>query len=230
MKIIVANWKMNCDFEFADKFVKEINTLDLKGTVVVCPPIALISRFHGFRYCIGAQNCFYEEKGAFTGENSPKLLKEAGCEYVILGHSERRSIFHENEDIISKKWRAAIAQKLIPIVCIGEKAEDRHNWKQAISRQLDYFLKEELSGTIFAYEPMWSIGTGVVPELAEIEDIFSFIKNLLSNNVLLLYGGSVTSKNAKHILSSKNVNGLLVGGASIKIDEFKKILAQCARL
>jgi triosephosphate isomerase len=228
MKIIVANWKMNGDFEFADKFVEEINTLDLKNTVVVCPPTVLISRFHGFRYCVGAQNCFYEEKGAFTGENSPRILKEAGCEYVIVGHSERRSIFCENEDLIFRKWHAAITWKLIPIICIGEKIEDRHDWKHAISQQLDHFLKEELSGTIFAYEPVWSIGTGVVPELSEIEDIFGFIKNLLGNDIQLLYGGSVTSKNAKHILCIENVNGLLVGGASLKIDEFKKILVQCA--
>jgi triosephosphate isomerase len=230
MKIIVANWKMNGDFEFADKFVEEINALDLKSVVVVCPPAALICRFHGFRYCVGAQNCFCEENGAFTGENSPRLLKEAGCEYVILGHSERRYILQETEDLILKKWRAVIAQKLIPIVCIGEKSEDRHNWRQTISRQLDSFLKEELGNTIFAYEPVWSIGTGVVPTIEEINVVFNFIRSLLSYKISILYGGSVTSKNAKQILSSKNVDGLLVGGASLKIDEFKKILIHTTKV
>ncbi|MDR2724203.1 MAG: triose-phosphate isomerase [Holosporaceae bacterium] len=230
MKIVVANWKMNGDFEFADKFVTEINTLDLKNTVVVCPPVALISRFHGFRYCVGAQNCFCEEKGAFTGENSPKLLKDAGCEYIILGHSERRSIFHETEDLIFRKWQAALLQKLIPIVCVGENTEDRSNWKQVIRCQLDYFLKEQLHNTIFAYEPVWSIGTGLIPTIEEIEIVFEFIHNLLGNKVHLIYGGSVNSKNAKQILNSNNVDGLLVGGASLKIDEFKRILIQTEKI
>ncbi|MDR0753251.1 MAG: triose-phosphate isomerase [Holosporaceae bacterium] len=226
MKIIVANWKMNGDFEFADKFVKEINAVDLKSTVVVCPPAALLCRFHGFRYHIGAQNCYCEEYGAYTGENSPKLLKEAGCEYVLVGHSERRHVFQETDDLIFKKWQTTIAQNLIPIVCIGEKSCDRQNWKQTISTQLNSFLKKELHGSIFAYEPVWSIGSDLVPTLDEIEAVFEFIRSLLGATVPLLYGGSVNFRNASQLLNDIHMDGLLVGRASLKIDEFKRILIQ----
>ncbi|MDR2645879.1 MAG: triose-phosphate isomerase [Holosporaceae bacterium] len=226
MKIIVANWKMNGNFEFADKFVEEINAVDSKNTIVVCPPTALLCRFHSFRYYIGAQNCYCEEYGAYTGENSPKLLKEAGCEYILIGHSERRHIFQETDDLIFKKWQAAIAQNLTPIVCIGEKSCDRHNWKQAISTQLNSFLKKDLHSSIFAYEPVWSIGTDLVPRFDEIETIFEFIRDLLRATVPLLYGGSVSSQNASQLLNYARMDGLLVGRASLKINEFKRILIQ----
>ncbi|MDR0632089.1 MAG: triose-phosphate isomerase [Holosporaceae bacterium] len=226
MKIIVANWKMNGGVDLADEFIEEINTITSPNTIVVCPPAVLISRFGNFSHRVGAQNCFCEENGAFTGENSPKLLKEAGCKYVILGHSERRSIFCEDDELIFKKWKAAVAQDLIPIVCIGEKIEDRDNWKETISRQLDFFLDDcPLGDTIFAYEPVWSIGTGLIPTEEKIETIFAFIKELLGDEAPLLYGGSVTSENAQRILACQNVDGFLVGGASLKIDEFKKIVA-----
>ncbi|MDR2781125.1 MAG: triose-phosphate isomerase [Holosporaceae bacterium] len=229
MGIIAANWKMNGDFDFADKFIKEINIVNSKHIVIVCPPTVLIGRFRDFQYSVGAQNCFYEENGAFTGENSPKLLKIAGCEYVIVGHSERRSIFHETYDMIFKKWRAVIDHNMTPIVCIGERQEERSSWKEVISDQLDLFLKNTdfLNDTTscFAYEPVWSIGTGLVPSLEEIEAILDFIKTLLGDKIPLLYGGSVNAKNAAQILSCKNVDGLLVGGASLKIDEFKTIVS-----
>jgi triosephosphate isomerase len=221
MKIIVANWKMNGSFDLTDKFIAEINLADTKNTIVVCPPAALIESFRKFRHHIGAQNCFWEENGAFTGENSPKLLKEAGCEYVILGHSERRAIFNETDEIVFKKYKAAAEQKLIPIVCIGEK--DRRHWKEVISGQLDLFIGKPLRNTIFAYEPIWSIGTGLIPTIGELEDVFEFNRKLLGNEVSLLYGGSVNSQNAKQILKCKDINGLLIGGASLKIEEFKKI-------
>ncbi|MDR0678527.1 MAG: triose-phosphate isomerase, partial [Holosporaceae bacterium] len=200
MKIIVANWKMNGDLNFANKFIEEINSVDSKNTVVVCPQTPLIGRFYNFRYYLGAQNCFYEENGAFTGENSPKLLKQMGCKYVILGHSERRSVFNEEDNLIFKKWKTALNQKLIPIVCLGEKLEDRNRWKKVVSDQLGLFLNESLGNTIFAYEPVWSIGTGIIPGEDEIVAAFEFMKNLLGQKVSLLYGGSVNSKNAQSIL------------------------------
>jgi triosephosphate isomerase len=224
MKIIVANWKMNGNFDLADEFIREINAITSTNTIVVCPPAVLIARFSNFRHCVGAQNSFCEENGAFTGENSPKLLKEAGCKYVILGHSERRSIFCETDELIFRKWKAAVAQNLVPIVCIGEKVEDRANWKETISRQLDFFLNYCQPGdTIFAYEPIWSIGTGLIPTEEKIGDVSAFIKELLGSKTPLLYGGSVTSENAQRISLCQNIDGLLIGGASLKIDEFKKI-------
>ncbi|MDR1334561.1 MAG: triose-phosphate isomerase [Holosporaceae bacterium] len=225
MAIIVANWKMNGNFDFAANFIKEINGIDSRNTIVVCPPAALISSFRNFRHHVGAQNCFHEEKGAFTGENSALLLKEAGCEYVIIGHSERRSIFQEGDDIVFKKWRAILACHMIPIVCIGEKLENRDNWKKVIADQLNLFLNDAAlanATSCFAYEPVWSIGTGLTPSPEEIETIFAFIRDLIGDKPLL-YGGSVSAKNSAQILSCKNVDGLLIGGASLKIDEFKNI-------
>jgi triosephosphate isomerase len=225
MAIIVANWKMNGNHNFAENFIKEINEINSRNTIVACPPAALISSFRNFRHHLGAQNCFYEEKGAFTGENSPDLLKEMGCEYIIIGHSERRSIFQESDDVVFKKWHAVLRCHMIPIVCIGEKLEDRSNWKKVIAYQLNLFLNDDiLANTVscFAYEPIWSIGTGLIPSPEEIETIFAFIRDLLGDKQLL-YGGSVTAKNAAQILSCKNVDGLLIGGASLKIDEFKTI-------
>jgi triosephosphate isomerase len=230
MKIIVANWKMNGDIAFAKQFMEEINPINTSNTVVVCPPAGLIERFHEFRYHVGAQNCFHERKGAFTGENSPQLLKKIGCKYVIVGHSERRAIFHETDAIIYEKWKAATAEDLIPIVCVGEKQEDRENWQKILSDQLEKFItapSNALGWTLFAYEPVWSIGTGQIPTIAEIEDSLAFIKDTLGFpevNCSLLYGGSVNAENAAAILACKNIDGLLIGGASLKIDEFKKII------
>ncbi|MDR2067890.1 MAG: triose-phosphate isomerase [Holosporaceae bacterium] len=230
MKIIVANWKMNGSVAFAERFMEEINPINTSNVVIVCPPVGLIERFSEFRYCVGAQNCFQEQKGAFTGENSPQLLREIGCKYVIIGHSERRTIFHETDAIIYEKWKAAIAEDLIPIVCVGEKLEDHEHWQKILSDQLKQFAtapSDALRRTLFAYEPVWSIGTGQTPTIAEIEDSLAFIKNTLEfpeSDCSLLYGGSVNAENAASILAGKNVDGLLVGGASLKIDEFKKII------
>ncbi|MDR2107456.1 MAG: triose-phosphate isomerase [Holosporaceae bacterium] len=221
MKIIAANWKMNGDFEFTDRFVREINSVAPKNVIVICPPAILIGKFRDFRHQIGAQNCFWKESGAFTGENSPRLLREAGCRYVILGHSERRSIFHETDDIIFEKYKAAAANDLIPIICVGEK--DPKNREEVLERQLAPFLKEPLRKAIFAYEPVWSIGTGITPTRDETEFALEFLRNRVGD-VPLLYGGSVNGENAAGISQYKNADGLLVGGAGLKIEEFKKII------
>ncbi|GHT92787.1 triosephosphate isomerase [Alphaproteobacteria bacterium] len=261
MKIIVANWKMNGNIALVNQFVKELSELRCNNKIILCPPAALVCATQALmlslpaeRYadCIckvidesieinaspaqtvalGAQDCFYEESGAFTGEHSPKLLKELGCDYVLVGHSERRTLFHESDEIIYSKWNAAIKQSLCPIVCVGEKLEERDNWKEVISKQLKNQRdvgsdndETRVLQTIFAYEPIWSIGTGLVPSIDEIENVLDFIRHELSisQNAIVLYGGSVTSKNARTILSSDSVDGVLVGGASLKIDEFKAI-------
>lgn len=217
---------MNGDVDLADKFVDEINEVKSENEIVVCPPAALIYAFRNFRYDIGAQNCFSEEKGAFTGEISPKLLKDLGCKYVLLGHSERRTIFNESDDFIFEKWKIAIANNLIPIVCIGEKLDDRDKWKEIISIQLENYLNIDLQGTIFAYEPVWSIGTGFIPTTDEIESAMEFIKTKLGNSFKysLVYGGSVNASNSYEILSCNNIDGILVGGASLKIEEFKRMV------
>jgi triosephosphate isomerase len=214
MKTVVANWKMNGTRDLVDRFIDEINLVDSKNALVVCPPAVLIERFRAFRHSVGAQNCFCEDEGAFTGENSPKLLKEAGCEYVIVGHSERRAIFGETDELIFRKWESAVANELITIVCVGEKAEQRDRWKQTVSNQLSLFLSSSphfrnddgngslrcsavnvsapqdddngrelkntlLNKTIVAYEPVWSIGAGLIPAMEEIETVLEFIRELL---------------------------------------------------
>lgn len=225
MKIIAANWKMNGNATFANDFVSAINKIESTHTVVVCPPVALLHLFVEFKYSLGAQNCFYEEKGAFTGENSPVLLKELGCSYVLIGHSERRTLMNEDDSLVYKKWTAAARAGLTPIVCIGERAEERNDWQSVISRQVQEFISKDLSNTIFAYEPVWSIGTGVVPSIDEIEEVITFVKSKIGDNAKVLYGGSVNAKNYKEILSCEVVDGLLIGGASLKIDEFSQIIS-----
>lgn len=223
MKIIIGNWKMNGSQDFTIKFIEEINKLETMNKIIICPPAPLIPFFEKFKHKIGAQNCFYEKFGAFTGENSPYLLKELGCEYVLIGHSERRSIFDESDEIIYKKWDTAISNNLIPVVCLGEKLEERNYWKEVISAQLKPYYKENLETTIFAYEPVWSIGTGIIPTENEIHNACKFIKSIVKDSNVL-YGGSVNSKNYRQILNCKNVDGLLIGGASLKIKEFSEII------
>ncbi|GHU11828.1 triosephosphate isomerase [Alphaproteobacteria bacterium] len=253
MKIIVANWKMNGNVALVNQFMRELSDIHCNNKIIICPPAALVLAVRAFTpvdpsitlqayhahpsegreaeesvsiFMLGAQDCFYEEAGAFTGEHSPKLLKELGCDYVLLGHSERRALFHESDEIVHKKWKAAIKQSLCPIVCVGEKLEERDNWKDVISKQLESYIdNDDILNTIFAYEPIWSIGTGLVPSIEEIETVLNFIRDQLSatQDAALLYGGSVTSKNAHAILSSDSVDGVLVGGASLKVGEFKAI-------
>lgn len=229
MKFIIANWKMNGDFELVNQMMNGIERERDCCKVIVCPPAALITSFKGFEHDLGAQNCFYEEKGAFTGENSPKLLKEIGCKYVILGHSERRAIFHESDELVFKKWNAATKCGLTPIVCIGETLEERSKWKDVLAAQLSNYCADkslDLHKTIFAYEPIWSIGTGKVPSKQEIEEAIGFIKGIIGSerDYYAVYGGSVNGSNSAEILSINGLDGVLVGSASLKIGDFNAII------
>lgn len=226
MKIIVANWKMNGSKSLISEYKAAFKDLK-KNKIVVCPPQALMGEFKDFPHSLGAQDCYICDSGAFTGESSPKILKEVGCEYVILGHSERRALFLESDDFIYKKYQAALRNDLIPIICIGERKEEKGRWKEVLASQLSHYKTSDISEkTIFAYEPVWSIGTGCVPLAREIAEVLAFIKDFLKEygNFATLYGGSVNSTNSDAILSCENVDGFLVGGASLKIEEFKKIV------
>ena len=233
MKFVIANWKMNGDFELVNQMMSEIGKGRECCKVIVCPPTALITSFKGFEHYLGAQNCFYEEKGAFTGENSPKLLKDIGCKYVILGHSERRAIFQESDELVFKKWNAAIRFGLTPIICIGETLEERSRWKEVLAAQLANYCADkslDLQGTIFAYEPVWSIGTGKVPSMQEIEDAIGFIKGVIGaeRNYYVVYGGSVNGSNSAGILNIHGLDGVLVGSASLKVSDFKTIIGNAS--
>lgn len=245
-KFIVANWKMNKTANEAEEFLKEFVLLNKNrdAEIAICPTFLCLAR--AVSICkesyikIGAQNCHFEEKGAFTGEISASMLKSSGAEYVILGHSERRNYFYETDEIVNKKVKAALKNNLKPIICVGETWEERENKKEKekIKIQIDKALKdilpEKLSEITIAYEPIWAIGTGKIVSFEECEEIFEFIKNHLIStykkenveNIRLLYGGSMNEKNAKELLSVPYVDGGLIGGSSLDVAKFTDILKQ----
>lgn len=183
---------------------------------------------------VGAQDCHYEEKGSFTGNVSASMLNKVGCKYVILGHSERRAQQFESDEIVAKKVKAALGKRLTPIICVGESKEvrDQGNHLAFVRNQILHSVPQDavFETMIIAYEPIWSIGTGVVPSLEQIAEMSDFINGIFeekfasqSKAQFMLYGGSVTSLNSKKILQINNVGGLLVGGASLDAEEFIKI-------
>jgi len=245
-KVIAGNWKMNMDLHQSQKLVSEIiNGLgkDNKANVIVCPPFTSLSEvdvlLKGTQIKLGAQNLYYEENGAFTGEISADMLKSVGCEYVILGHSERRVIFNESNDLINKKIKTALAKGLKPIFCIGELLNQREKGEtmQIVSRQVEKGLEgiaaEQMKNIIIAYEPVWAIGTGKTATPEQAQEVHSFIRELVakkysssvSENIVIQYGGSVKPDNARELLSQKDIDGALVGGACLKADSFLGIIA-----
>ena len=225
MKFLVANWKMNGNVEFTENFLKTIGSIKTENKIVVCPPLPLLHKFENFSHSLGAQNCSDKESGAFTGETSPLLLKEFGCKYVIIGHSERRRIFKESNEVIFEKYKTLIELNITPIVCIGETEEERAKWREVLSIQLAKIKdRSDLSKAIIAYEPVWSIGTGKTPTVEEIDEVLSFIKETTNFKCPTLYGGSVKIKNIQDILKIPSIDGVLVGGASLKIEEFSQMI------
>ncbi len=221
--LIIANWKMNPSTPAeVKKLFKGLKELD----AVICPPFCFLEakiRPSGAKFKLGAQNCHWEEQGAFTGEISPKMLRGLGVEYVIIGHSERRIHFRETDEMINKKLKAALRFNLIPVLCIGEK--EGEDAQTVVEKQLEADLKEifedNLKKIILAYEPVWAIGTGNFCDPQKAEKVLNFIKGKMTNKVL--YGGSVNSKISKSYLEV-GFDGLLVGGASLNIEEFTGIM------
>ena len=246
--IIAGNWKMNKTITEALELVRQLS-IELKDVkdvdVVVCPVFtALYSVSHeieGSDIKLGAQNLFWEEKGAFTGEVSAQMLKDANCEYVIIGHSERRSIFKETNAYVNKKLKAALKAELIPIVCVGERLEERQQNKafDIISVQIQGALEglsaDDLNKIIIAYEPVWAIGTGQVATPEQAQEVHAFIRKLISDNfgaevaakIRIQYGGSVKAENIKTLISQPDIDGALVGGASLSPEQFLGIIKPC---
>ena len=239
-KIIIANWKMNFLFKDAKKLLNIIlkKRKALKHNLIICPSTSIISsvkKFVGNKVLLGAQNCHYENSGPFTGDDSPSVLKDIGCKYVIIGHSERRTAYFESNELIKKKIQSANKKGLNAIICIGESLSTKKQKKTEtfLSKQLnDSLPKEKINKEIIiAYEPIWSIGTGVTPKIDEISKLHSFIKKTIVKispkykNVKILYGGSVSEKNAKNFLSCNEVDGFLLGGASLKSKTLLSILS-----
>ncbi len=243
-KVIAGNWKMNMLPNEAIEYLQAFEPMvkNAEAEVILCVPYTdlfyCIMNAQGTNIKIGAQNMHYSETGAYTGEVSPKMLKVVGVEYVIIGHSERRAYYGETDEIVNKKVKAAFEYELKPIVCVGESLEQREAGKteEIITSQtrlaLEGLTPEQVKATIIAYEPIWAIGTG---KTATSEDANNSIKSIraeiakiygseVAEEVIIQYGGSVKSSNAKELFETSDIDGGLVGGASLKPDEFSKIV------
>ena len=242
-KVIAGNWKMNMLPNEAMSYIEEFTPLvkNTKNEVILCVPYtdlfySLMSA-QGTNIKIGAQNMHFAETGAYTGEVSGKMLKSIGVSYVIIGHSERREYFAETDEIVNKKLKAAFEYGLNPIVCVGEKLEQREagEAENVVTKQIELDLEgltnDQVKNTIIAYEPIWAIGTG---KTATAEDANNMIKTIrekvgamfgedIASEIIIQYGGSVKSSNAKELFTTSDIDGGLVGGASLKPDEFAKI-------
>ncbi len=246
--LIAGNWKMNTTVAEAEKLASSLrDSLDKIDGIekVLCPPIISLTTLskvlQGSSVELGAQNMYFETKGAYTGEISPVMLKGL-VEFVILGHSERRSYFAETDELVNKKVQAALDFKLKPILCVGERLEENEAGKteQVITKQLMGSLAnvEPSVDLVIAYEPIWAIGTGKAANGITAATTIKFIRDILANlwnsdmaqEVRLLYGGSVTSDNIAEFVSQPEIDGALVGGASLKADEFSSIVGQSAAI
>ena len=238
---IAANWKMNLNKNQIYDFINNIQDFKFSNDVEACifPSSIFIdyvaNLIKNSSILLGAQNCHFSEKGAFTGETSPISLKLLGCNYVLLGHSERRINNNENSNYVRKCSFSAINADLIPIICVGESLEtrDKGNALDYIKNQVHESLPENYKQAYIAYEPIWSIGTGQIPSHNEIEEIHTLIKDevkkVTNKSVKVLYGGSVNPKNAKEIMSINNVDGTLVGGASLNVKDFLAIYSSAVK-
>ena len=244
-KLIAANWKMNGSFALIESMHKVLSPL-LKKTifeVVICPPDVLLSSMNntvkGSRIAVGAQNVHSETSGAFTGETSAPLLQECGVQWCIVGHSERRILFGETDEFIRSKTETLLKHGIRPILCIGETLEHREsgNHEEVVIAQLVKGLSglavDDRKRCVLAYEPIWAIGTGktATPEQANSmhkiirKELESLASSEAAENMQIIYGGSVNAENAKTLLSQSEIDGALVGGASLKINAFPKIVA-----
>ncbi|MBD5405486.1 triose-phosphate isomerase [bacterium] len=238
-KIIAGNWKMNGlkqdSWQLTNDLLNKFESPDanLGFEMIVCPPATLLSEItamvEGSPIQTGAQNCSDKLNGAYTGEISPVMIKDIGAKFVILGHSERRSYYGETSAMVAAKAHTALEQSLTPIICVGESLEQKESGvaEAVIEEQFLTSVPDNatVDNIIIAYEPVWAIGTGKVATLQDIIDIHSKIrdvaeKKLGSRNITILYGGSVKPSNAKEVFSTEEVNGVLVGGASLKADDF----------
>lgn len=243
--LIAGNWKMNKTIGEALELVRELKASlwDLKEVeVAVAPPFTALyavgRELQGTEIRLAAQHLFWEEKGAFTGEISPSMLRDVGCQYVIVGHSERRQYFGETDETVNRRIRAALAHGLTPIFCIGETLGQREagDTLSVIERQLEGGLKGlaegELKGLVVAYEPVWAIGTGRTATPEQAQEVHRFIRQYLrkhysdavANDLRIQYGGSVTPENIKELMAEQDIDGALVGGASLKSETFSRIV------
>lgn len=243
--MVAGNWKMNNTTAEAVALAKEIvaGVPDItgRGEVVLAPSFTVLRSVYevisGSDVKLAAQNIFFEDKGAYTGEISPAMLKDAGCTYAIIGHSERRKYFHETDEGVNLKVKKCLATGLKPIICVGETEEEREAGitEFVVGIQVRKALANisDLTDVTVAYEPVWAIGTGKTATSIEAEEVHNFIRNVLgevyrdaSQDVKILYGGSVTAENFGELIAMKNINGALVGGAALKSANFLGIISR----
>lgn len=249
---VIANWKMQGSRRVCIQLVFQLArssriyaaAFETELDVVLCPPFVYLSEVAELlkannastRFKLGAQNIYYESKGAFTGEISPEMLVDIGCRYVIVGHSERRQLFLEDDARIARKFKAAYDAGLIPILCVGETQAERAAGKtfEVVSQQLEAVLEQVsvqmLAQSVIAYEPIWAIGTGLTATPEQAEAVHHLIRQWIARQdpqaadvARIIYGGSVKAENAKGLLSMLNINGALVGAASLNAEEFLSI-------
>jgi len=243
--IIAGNWKMfntiNEAVELVNGLKRNLSDVD-QVDIVVSPTYTALSDVNELlidsNIKLSAQNVYFQENGAFTGEISPHMLKDVGCTYVIIGHSERRKYFGETNETVSKKVKKALEVELLPIVCVGESLEDRESGKtfdvvrDHVEGSLDGLTADDMKNVIIAYEPVWAIGTGKTATPDQAQEVHKYIRELLknifdeevSNNTRIQYGGSVKPDNIKELMAQEDLDGALVGGASLKVDSFTDIV------
>ena len=243
-KVIAGNWKMNKDVVESAKLLEELKKTQLAAgvTAIVCPPYTSLTEaariLNGSAIKLGAQDVSINDDGAYTGEISIRMLKSAGCAYVIVGHSERRQYFKESDDVINAKAKKVLASGLIPIICVGEMLQEREGGitEKVVSTQVKGVMAgipaEDAVKVIIAYEPVWAIGTGKTASPAQAQEVHKLIRSLLTSlyssnvaeDIITQYGGSVKPDNAKELLSQPDIDGALVGGACLKADSFAAIV------
>lgn len=241
--IIAGNWKMNNTIQESINLVNEIKsyTLDKDVEAVICVPFISLSEvknlLKGSEIKLGAQNMHWEEKGAFTGEISPIMLKEIGTDYCIIGHSERRQYFNETDESVNLKLKSALKYGILPIICVGETLEEREEnraeevVKNQIIKGLEGIAAESIKDIVIAYEPIWAIGTGKTASSDDANNMCAFIRSIIGDlysgekeNIRIQYGGSVKPDNIKELMEKSDIDGALVGGASLKADDFQKLI------
>jgi triosephosphate isomerase len=236
--LLIGNWKLNHSKASAQDFFEQVAPalVSLKQVDVAVAPVALwldfaVQKLAGTNIAVAAQNVFFEEKGAFTGEWSARQLKELGVKMAIVGHSERRNIFKESDQDVAKKASACVKAGIIPVVCVGESLSERDGGKlaQVLERQCAAVmneLRDQEHPLIFAYEPVWAIGTGRSASAAQANEAHEIIRQLVSLPIKIIYGGSVTPQNIREIVSMPHVDGALVGGASLQVDSFLSMVKE----
>lgn len=236
--LIAGNWKMNGSLQSVIELVEAIKAGDVNNAqLAVCPPAIYLMKvggmLEGSRIALGAQNVCDQESGAFTGEIAASMLKECGCQYAIVGHSERRALYQETDELVARRFAMALSSGITPILCIGESLDERESGdtEVVVSRQLDAVIDSQgisaIAQCVIAYEPVWAIGTGKVatPEQAQavhqyLRDKLASLDALVAEQVQILYGGSMNASNAGELLSQPDIDGGLIGGASLKAADF----------